>query len=117
MAITVLLLLISSKSSTLLSPTLIGSWSGNVLILPSLSRETLLRKQGDGEYRLILGTFVRETEAEKTAQAARSKGYIATVIERRVAAGARSLYRVELEKLPDTAAVDRAWGLVDGSRS
>lgn len=90
---------------------------GQRLILPSLSRETLLRKQGEGEYRLILGTFVREAEAEKTAQAARSKGYIATVIKRRVAAGVRSLYRVELEKLPDTAAVDRAWGLVDGSRS
>jgi general secretion pathway protein A len=90
---------------------------GQRLVLPSLSRETLLRKQEDGQYRLILGTFVRETEAEKAAQAARSKGYTATVIKRRVAAGARSLYRVELEQLPDTAAVDRAWELVDGART
>ena len=90
---------------------------GQRLVLPSLSRETLLRKQEDGQYRLILGTFVKETEAEKAAQAARSKGYTATVIKRRVAAGARSLYRVELEQLPDTAAVDRAWELVDGART
>jgi phage tail protein X len=90
---------------------------GQRLILPSLSRETLLRQQDDGKFRLILGTFVREIEAQRTAQAARRKGYNATVIKRRVAAGARSLYRVELEELPDTAAVDRAWELVDGIRS
>ena len=90
---------------------------GQHLILPSLSRETLLRKQEDGQYRLILGTFLKEVEAEKTAQTARSKGYVATIIERRMATGARALYRVELKNLPDTAAVDQAWGLVDGSRS
>jgi phage tail protein X len=90
---------------------------GQRLVLPSLSRETLLRKQKDGQYRLILGTFVREAAAEKTAQAARSKGYTARIIKRRVAAGARSLYRVELQQLPDIATVDRAWKLVDGSRT
>lgn len=88
---------------------------GQRLILPSLSRETLLRKQEDGRYRLILGTFPSEIAAEKTAQAARSKGYIATVTRRRVT-GARALYRVELEKLPDVASINRAWALVDGSK-
>src|SRR5262249_9535818 len=77
---------------------------GQRLILPSLSRETLLRKQDDGKYRLILGTFAKETEAEKVAQEARGQGYVATVTKRRVTSGGRPLYRVELEKLPDTAA-------------
>lgn len=90
---------------------------GQRLVLPSLSRETLLSKQADGKYRLILGTFAKEPEAEKAAREARGKGYVATVTKRRVTSGARPLYRVELEKLPDTATVDRAWKLVNGGRS
>ena len=90
---------------------------GQRLILPSLSRETLLRKQEDGKYQLILGTFTKEAEAERAAQEARGKGYVATVTTRRVASGARLLYRVELENLSDTATVDRAWKLVNGGRS
>ena len=90
---------------------------GQRLVLPTLSRETLLRKQEDGKFRLILGTFAKENEAEKAAQEARAKGYVATIVKRRVTAGPRSLYRVELEKLPDLAAVERAWKLINGNKS
>lgn len=90
---------------------------GQRLVLPTLSRETLLRKQDDGKYRLILGTFAKEIEAEKAAQEVRGKGYVATVTKRRVTVGGRPLYRVELEKLPDTATVDRAWKLINGGKS
>ena len=48
---------------------------GQRLILPSLSRETLLRKQEDGEYRLILGTF-----SEKLKQRKQRKQHVAKAI-------------------------------------
>lgn len=89
---------------------------GQRIVLPSISRDTLLRKQQDGTYQLILGTFPTEIIAEKTAQAAREKGYRATITKRRVA-GSRAFYRVELEKIPDVATVDRAWKLVEGNKS
>jgi hypothetical protein len=87
---------------------------GQRLVLPSLSRDTLLRKQSDGTYRLILGTFPTALAAEKMGQSIRNKGY-STVVTKRPITSARILYRVELEKLPDTAAVDQAWKLVAGS--
>jgi general secretion pathway protein A len=89
---------------------------GQRILLPSISRDTLLRKQNDGTYQLILGTFPTETAAQKAAQEAREKGYNVKVNKRRIA-GSRSFYRVEIEKIPDTAAADRAWKLVEGSKS
>ncbi len=89
---------------------------GQRIVLPSISRDTLLRQHTDGTYQLILGAFPTEILAEKSAQNARAKGYKATITRRRVA-GSRAFYRVELEKIPDVATVDRAWKLVEGNKS
>ncbi|MGE0826304.1 MAG: AAA family ATPase [Candidatus Binatia bacterium] len=89
---------------------------GQQMLLPTLSRDTLLRKQQDGSYRLIVGAFQNTTSAEQTVQAARRRGYTAKVVKRRVS-GTHVLYRVELEKISDLATADRAWDLVVGNNS
>jgi hypothetical protein len=81
---------------------------GEQVWFPALARETLLRQQGDGSYRLILGAFTREGAAVRVAAAARREGYTAIISQQRVS-GTHSLHRVELEGLEDLTAVDRAW--------
>ena len=85
---------------------------GEQVWFPALVRETLLRQQDDGSYRLILGAFVSEGDAARVAAAARRQGYTAIISQQRVF-GTRSLHRVELEGLKDLTAVDRAWRFID----
>jgi len=89
---------------------------GQHIWLPSLTRETLVRKQPDGSYHLIVGAFYSRAAATKMAQTARDEGYIAQVTQQRITR-ARTLYRVALEQLPDLAAADQAWSLVTRSKS
>ncbi len=84
---------------------------GEQVWLPFLTRETLLRKQADGSYHLIIGSFHREGEAERVARTARRQGYAVTITQRRMS-GTHLLHRVEIEQLQDLAAVDRAWSMV-----
>lgn len=84
---------------------------GERIWLPFLTRETLLRPQADGSYHLILGVFHSKGEAERMARRAVRQGYAVTITQQQMS-GTRLLQRVELEKLPDLAAVDRAWGFI-----
>jgi len=84
---------------------------GRQVWLPFLTRETLLRKQADGSYHLIIGSFHGEGEAERVARTARRQGYAVTITQRRMS-GTRLLHRVEIERLQNLAAVDRAWSMV-----
>jgi general secretion pathway protein A len=86
--------------------------AGEKLWLPPLTRETLLREQPDGSYTLVV-TSVRSSEAaEQFAASLRPKGYVVKVVPRKVS-GSLLLYRVEIEKLNDPAAVEQAWQFVD----
>jgi hypothetical protein len=82
--------------------------AGQNLWLPPLSRETLLRKQPDGSYRLVLASFASSMGAERLSQVVRSKGYEATVTPRRVSDDIL-LHRVEIERLKNLQAVNQAW--------
>jgi hypothetical protein len=84
---------------------------GERIWLPFLTRETLLRPQVDGSYHFIIGVFHSKGEAERMARRAVRQGYAVTITQQRVS-GTRLLQRVELEKLPDLATVDRAWGFI-----
>jgi AAA domain/SPOR domain len=84
---------------------------GKQVWLPFLMRETLLRKQADGSYHLIIGSFHRKGNAERVARTARRQGYAVTITQRRMS-GTHLLHRVEIERLQDLAAVDRAWSRV-----
>jgi type II secretory pathway predicted ATPase ExeA len=82
--------------------------AGQRLWLPPLSRETLVRQQPDGSYRLILASFRTPQRAEQLAQLARLKSYDIVVTARPVSKNLR-LHRVEINGLENSDAVDRAW--------
>ena len=78
------------------------------LRLPSLTRETLQRKQPDGSYHLILASFPSLMVGERFAQAIRLKGY-EVVITRREVSENLSLHRVEIAGLKTFEAANQAW--------
>ena len=49
--------------------------AGEQLRLPSLDAETLIRRQPDGSYRLILGSFLSSQAAERIRDRVRRAGY------------------------------------------
>src|SRR5262245_4700410 len=82
--------------------------AGQRLWLPPLSRETLVRRQADGSFSLILESFRSPQQAEQLAQLARLKRYDVVITPRRLSDNL-ILHRVELYSLEDDAAVDHAW--------
>jgi hypothetical protein len=86
--------------------------AGEQILFPPLARETLLREQPDGSYRLILAAFPRSSKAEKFARSARRKGYAVVIIPRKIA-DSLAIYRVEIEGLQDLETANRAWELAD----
>jgi hypothetical protein len=86
--------------------------AGTTIFAPSLTEETLLRKQPDGSYRLLIAVFLRATLAQKHADLARQHGYSVEVFPAQVA-GSLLLYRVEIVGLPNREAGQHAWTFVD----
>ena len=72
--------------------------AGKNLLLPSLTPETLLRKQPDGSYHLIVASFRSQTEADEYAGRLSNKGYQVTITPRRVSDDLL-LHRVEIDGL------------------
>lgn len=82
--------------------------AGQSLSLPPLTRDTLLRRQSDGSYRLILASFVSSQGAEKVSEAVRRKGY-EIVITRQKVSDNLLLHRVEIGGLKNLDAANQAW--------
>ena len=83
-------------------------FAGKDLLLPSLTRETLLRQQPDGSYHLIVASFRRRTEADALARFLRNKGYQITITPRRVSDDL-SLHRVEIGGLKNLEEANQLW--------
>ena len=82
--------------------------AGEDLLLPSLTRETLLRQQSDGSYRLIVASFQSESGADQYAQMLSNKGYQVSIIPRRVADDLL-LHRVEIDGLQNLEEANKIW--------
>jgi len=82
--------------------------AGEGLRIPPLSRETLVRRQEDGSYRLIVGSFGSIMQAVDFAQAIRNKGFLIMIVPQRVSDNLL-LHRVEIGGLENLEAVNRAW--------
>jgi general secretion pathway protein A len=82
--------------------------AGEDLLLPSLTRETLLRQQPDGSYRLIVASFQSESGADEYAQMLSNKGYQVSIIPRRVADDLL-LHRVEIDGLKNLEEANQIW--------
>lgn len=83
-------------------------WAGQPLVLPTLALETLLRKQFDGSYHLIVGSFRRQITAEEYATRLKAKGYTVTITPRRIADGLL-LHRVEIIGLKTFEEANQTW--------
>jgi general secretion pathway protein A len=82
--------------------------AGEVLHLPHLTRDTLLRAQPDGTYHLILASPTNAQHAQSLSQKVQEKGYTANITLRRVS-GDRIAFRVTIVGLPTLEAGHDAW--------
>jgi hypothetical protein len=88
---------------------------GEKLWLPPLTLETLLRKQSDGSYRLILASFSSSSAAEAFVQEIVQHHVAGVVITPHLIEANILLYRVEVEELKDLEAVRQAWAIASVS--
>lgn len=82
--------------------------AGRALLLPSLTPETLLRRQADGSYRLIVASFQSPTAADEYAQRLRNKGYQVSITPRKVSEDVL-LYRIEIDGLQNPEQANHIW--------
>ena len=80
--------------------------AGQDLLLPPLTRETLLRQQPDGSYRLIVASFRSLRGADEYARLLGNNRI--TITPRRVSDNLL-LYRVEIDGLKNREEVNQAW--------
>jgi hypothetical protein len=72
--------------------------AGQEILLPALTRETLLRRQPDGSYRLIVGAFFSQKEADQLADRIIKTGYQILITPKRLSNNL-ALYRLEIASL------------------
>jgi general secretion pathway protein A len=82
--------------------------AGRAVLLPSLTPETLLRRQADGSYRLIVASFQSPAAADEYAQRLRNKGYQVSITPRKVSEDLL-LYRIEIDGLPNPEEANHIW--------
>jgi general secretion pathway protein A len=72
--------------------------AGQDVVLPALTRETLVRQQGDGSYRLIVASYIKRTEADNLANRIGKEGYQVIITRKRVS-NDLLLHRLEIDGL------------------
>jgi general secretion pathway protein A len=82
--------------------------AGRALLLPSLTPETLLRRQPDGSYRLMVAAFQSPIAADEYAQRLRNKGYQVSITARKVSEDVL-LYRIEIDRLQNPEQANHIW--------
>jgi len=82
--------------------------AGQDLLLPHLTRETLLRHQTDGSYHIVMDSFRTRAKADDYARSLHDKGY-QTFVTPRPVSDSLVLYRVEIDGLKTLEEADRAW--------
>jgi general secretion pathway protein A len=83
-------------------------FAGQDLVLPYLTRETLLKQQPDGSYNLIVASFRSRTGAGEQARLLSNQDYPVAVTTRSVADDL-SLYRVEIYGLKNLDEANEVW--------
>jgi general secretion pathway protein A len=89
--------------------------AGQNLSLPPLTRETLLRKQPDGGYHLIVDAFLTPQDAQRLSRTLKSKGYETEIAQHRIS-NKMVLSRVEIRGLKSKEAADQAWDAAVANR-
>lgn len=81
---------------------------GQELLLPPLTQETMLRKQPDGSYRLIVASFPSLTEADKYTRPLGNAGYRVVITPKRISDDLL-LHRVEIDGLKNFDEANQIW--------
>lgn len=81
---------------------------GQELLLPPLNRETLLRKQPTGSYRLIVASFRNRAAADSYARLLTDRGY-QVVVTSNLTSDDLSLHRVEISGLKTLEEANKTW--------
>ena len=81
---------------------------GQELVLPPLTHETMVRRQADGSYRLIVASFSSKTEADNYARLLSNSGYQAVITPKKVSDDLL-LHRVEVDGLKNFEEANRVW--------
>ena len=82
--------------------------AGQDLLLPSLTPETLIRKQPDDSYRLIVASFHSLRGANEYARLLSSKGYQVSITPRKISNNV-SVHRVEIDGLKNVEEANQMW--------
>jgi cell division septation protein DedD len=82
-------------------------YPGQDLLLPALTRDTLLRKQPNGSYRLVAASFRNRADASAYVRKLSERGYKAIIISDPTED--LSLHRVEVTGLKTLQEANRAW--------
>jgi general secretion pathway protein A len=82
--------------------------AGQELLLPPLTRETLLRQELNGSYHLIVASFRSLKGADEHARLLRNKGYQVTITPRRVSDNLL-LHRVKIDGLKHLEEANQIW--------
>ena len=82
--------------------------AGQDLLLPSLTRETLLRPQTDGTYHVIVASFRSRTGADEYIRLLSNQGHQVTITPRRVSDNLL-LYRLEIGDLKNLEEANQTW--------
>jgi hypothetical protein len=82
--------------------------AGQDLLLPSLTRETLLRPQTDGTYHVIVASFRSRTGADEYIRLLSNQGHQVTITPRRVSNNLL-LYRLEIGDLKNLEEANQIW--------
>src|SRR5262245_57812940 len=83
-------------------------YPGQEILLPPLTRETLVRKQPDGSYRVIVASFTNRTQAEAYIRGLGEHPYHLTITPSPVSNNFL-LQRVEIDSLKNFEEALRAW--------
>lgn len=83
-------------------------FAGQELLLPALTQETMLRKQPDGSYRLIVASFRGLTEADNYARLLGKTGFQVVITPKRISDDLL-LHRVEIDGLKNTEEANQIW--------
>jgi len=81
---------------------------GQELLLPPLTHESMLRKQPDGSYRLIVASFPSLTEADKYTRLLGNAGYQVVITPKRISDDLL-LHRVEIDGLKNFEEANQIW--------
>ena len=92
-------------------PNLDRTVAGETLWFPPLGQDTLVRRQPDGSYLLVLKSFFSLADAQRYVRTLQAPDYTVNILPQDISAN-QTLYRVQLQGLQTQEDARQAWKLL-----